>query len=149
MKSINCSQSEFNKTKNSFDEKKSILNNTNLTNFRDTLSIFSFNQNNNNIPKNTNIDKRTSSLNIKVREKHEYEFPSIKTMQKELTQKIYTKESGDIITAVKLSNDNLRGLNNTNINPEFATINTANHNKDYRKDNISNSILLFYYQLNS
>lgn len=133
MKSINCSQSDFNKTKKSFEGKKTMMNDANIANFRETLSVFSFNNN------NSNIEKRNTSVNIKVKEKQEYEFPNIKTMKKELTQNIYTKESGEIISAVKQSNDNLRNTNNSSFKPEFATtLTNGGLNKCLKKDLISN-----------
>lgn len=128
--SFNNTNSDFNKTRKSYDEKKTFINNTNLTNFRETLNVFNFNS-------STNFEKKDNIVNIKVREKQEYEFPNIKTMQKELSQKIYTKESGDIITAVKESNDNLR-TNNSNIKTELLRNNTVGLNSRREKDTLSN-----------
>lgn len=132
MKSNNCTLSDFNKTKKSFDDKKTFLNNTNLTNFRETLNVFAYNNMN-------HFEKRNSTVNIKVREKQEYEFPNIKTMQKELAQKIYTKESGDIITAVKESNDTLRNINNTQIKTDYGRKTTMDVNMNIltKKDTYS------------
>jgi len=141
MKSFNNSQSDFNKTKKSFEGKKSFMNNTNLANFHDTLNIFNFNNNNN----SSTFDKRNSTVNIKVREKQEYEFPNIRTMQKELTQKIYTKESGDIISAVKQSNDNLRNTNNSSIKFDISNINNGgNKNTKVKKEITSKKFIKNY-----
>ena len=132
MNSINSSQNDFNKTKKILDEKKTLLNNTNLANFKDTLSVFSFNNNSTNFEK-----KRYSTVNIKVKEKQEYEFPNIKTMQKELSQKIYSKESGEIINAVKESNDYLRTHTNPSFKPEFTTTTNWGGLNTLAKTNIS------------
>lgn len=94
----NNTQSSFDKTKISYNpKKKQALSDFNNTNLRDTLSVFNFN--------NNSGEKITNSINIKVGEKEEFEFPSIKTMQKELIQKLFTKESGEIISLIKHANN--------------------------------------------
>ena len=137
--SINNSQSDFNKTKKSFDTKKTFMNNTNLANFKETLNVFkNFNSNNNS---NNNSDKKfgnkKTAINVKVREKQEYEFPNIKTMQKELTQKMYTKESGDIIRAVKQSNETLIKNGSSSIKPDCSINNLGSNYVSVNKNTIS------------
>lgn len=97
----NNTQSSFEKTKFSYNSKrKKALSEYNSTNLRDTLSIFSYN--------NNNGEKISSAVNVKLGEKEEYEFPSIKTMQKELIQKIFTKESGEILSIIKQVNNEMK-----------------------------------------
>jgi hypothetical protein len=103
----NNTQSSFNKTKFSYNsKKKNALSEYNNTNLRDTLNVFSF--------INNNGEKINSAINIKLGEKEEYEFPSIKTMQKELIQKIFTKESGEILSIIKQVNNDMKGPSNPN-----------------------------------
>lgn len=103
----NNTQSSFDKTKFSYNSKKKhALSEFNNTNLRDTLNVFSFNSNNG--------EKINNAINIKLGEKDEYEFPSIKSMQKELIQKIFTKESGEIISVIKQINQDMKAYPNPN-----------------------------------
>jgi hypothetical protein len=142
--SINNSQSDFNKTKKSLETKKTYMNSTNLANFKETLNVFNnFNSCSDSI---NNSDKKfgnkRNTINVKVREKQEYEFPNIKIMQKEISKKIYTKESGDIIMAVKQSNEILRKNSSSSIKQEFSTINPENNFSSVIKNPIS-KLLIF------
>jgi hypothetical protein len=124
---MNSSKTDFNKTKKSFEKKKT------LTNFRDTLNVFNFNNNHT----SSNYEKKRA-INVKLKEKQEYEFPNIKILNKELTQKIFTKESGDIITAVKQSNDYLKTTNYSTFKNEFSTTNNLCYNiTNNKKDTLS------------
>jgi hypothetical protein len=125
---MNSNQSDLNKTKKSFEKKNSLTNNSNLANLRDTLNVFNFNNNNT----SNNFEKKRA-INVRVKEKQEYEFPNIKTLNKELNQKIYTKESGDIITAVKQSNEYLRTTNYSSFKNEYVTTNNFGNNATFNK----------------
>ncbi len=100
MKAYNTN-SNFKNTKFSYNSnKKHALSNIDDTNVKDTLSVFSFN--------NNNCEKIRDSIIIKLGKKEEYEFPSKKILQKELIQKVFTKESGEIINLIKKVNNEMK-----------------------------------------
>lgn len=79
------------------------------------------------------------------------EFPSIRTFQKELMQKIYSKESGEILQMLKKSNENIRSskvslqdnldiVTNNNDNLLEGNSYTVNINNNAEKINNNNSI---------
>jgi len=104
----NNSQIGFDKSKFSFYSKsKKALSEINQINLRETLSVFSF----------TNNIEKNNPKNTKFGEKNECGFPSIKNIQKDLINNIYSKESGEIINVVKKINEDLRSLR-SNINDE-------------------------------
>lgn len=88
---------------------KQILNDINNANFKEGLNVFTVG--------NKNGEKKSEPIRVKLTDKNEYEFPNFKTMQKEVIQKIYSKESGELLNLIKKSNQDLR-LSKSRLNME-------------------------------
>jgi len=117
----NITLSSFDKSKFSFNSKsKYSLSEINQNNFRDTISVFTFNKND-----GENIRKE---INVKLKDKSEYEFPNRKTMAKELIKKIFTKDSGEIINKIKKVNEEMKSIQNSNERKNESLIFTMNNN---------------------
>jgi len=115
----NFLQNNFENTKYSINSKsKNSKKEFYKTNLIETLNIFEYNN-------KDNILNNKSSVNVKLNEKEEYEFPNIRVMQKELTKNIYEKETGEIINKIIKLNENLKVPNvNINNNKNYAEFQT-------------------------
>lgn len=121
------------KTAKSFNRKANhSLSDFNNKNFRETLSIFSF---------NSNAEKKNKMINIRLSNKDEYEFTNLRTMKKEISQKIYTKESGEMINIIKKSNEDLKISNKNLSESTFKSNNNDNFNQNSSNINLCN----YYY----
>ncbi len=100
----------------------------------------------------TNVnDRRKSQSNSNRVKKEEVEFPNIRTFQKELWQKIYSKESGEILEILRKSNDQIRSnkvtvydnaFSKSNYNNNINVINSGNmgsEKKPFHEKNTSES----------
>lgn len=108
-------------------------------------------------PRGSSIEKKIIIKPTQYKpEKEDVEFPNIRAFQKELMHNIYAKESGEILSIIRKSNENIRSTkmivyeptnlvnegfsNNTNINipAENQNKNTGPENKN-KEDNDLNS----------
>lgn len=128
---------------------------TNNNNSNTTLHInTNIIPNNNNYNQNTNSElaltlnrERMSKSNKKPKNREDLEFPSIRSFQKDLLQKIYSKESGEILQILRKSNENIRSSkvavydnsSGTAFDNKGKNIDNNNNNKNNHNRNVSES----------
>jgi len=109
---------------------------------------------NNDINSAINREKKSFSNIKQIKDNEEFELPKIKTFQKEIWQKIYAKESGEILQLLRKSNENIRSSkimlydNGSNSNSYNIYNEKKTHEKNFsesqRIENSDNDYMHFF-----